>query len=167
MQTCMFTCGLHIRHSVHSFKPFRGHLHEVPKLPIILTIYIFTDFIIIFLTINPNPHCQLSLWEETGEPGQNPRLSPGCWQTLPTCDQMVDTGLEAMTSVVGGRRVDDLCLLLELYRKMFLSLRRESDPHYSDLRWDARNIEHALITIFRIQDICDIVIWACSIFLEH
>ena len=32
-------------------------------------------FFIIFLTINPNPPCQLSLWEETGEPGENPRLS--------------------------------------------------------------------------------------------
>ena len=40
-----------------------------------LTKHILTDFLIIFLTINPNQPCQLSLWEETGEPGENPRLS--------------------------------------------------------------------------------------------
>ena len=57
--------------------------------------------------IYSNPPCQLSLWEETEEPGENPRLSVECWQTLPTCDQMFDTGLEPMTSVVGGRRLDD------------------------------------------------------------
>ena len=28
------------------------------------------------------------------------------------------------------------------------------------------NIEHAQITIFRIPNICDIAIWACSFFLE-
>ena len=44
-------------------------------------------FLIIFLTINPNPPCQLSLWEETGEPRENPRLSA-------ECDQMLDTGIE-------------------------------------------------------------------------
>jgi hypothetical protein len=25
--------------------------------------------------VYPNPPCQLSLWEETGAPGENPRLS--------------------------------------------------------------------------------------------
>ena len=44
----------------------------------VLDIYIYTDFLIIFLTINPNPDCQLFLWEETGEPGENPRLSAEC-----------------------------------------------------------------------------------------
>ena len=34
-------------------------------------INIFTDFLI-FLTINPNPPCQLSQLKETGEPGENP-----------------------------------------------------------------------------------------------
>ena len=42
----------------------------------------------------------------TGEPGENPRLSGECWRTLPKCDQRFDTGLEPMTSVVGGRRLD-------------------------------------------------------------
>ena len=32
-----------------------------------LTIYIYRFYPLIFLTINPNPPCQLSLWEETGE----------------------------------------------------------------------------------------------------
>ena len=45
-----------------------------------------------------------SLWEETGE---NPRLSAEFWRTLPPCDQMFDTGLEPVTTVVGGRRLDD------------------------------------------------------------
>jgi hypothetical protein len=32
--------------------------------------------------IYPNPPCQLSLWEETGAPGENPRLSAERWLTL-------------------------------------------------------------------------------------
>jgi hypothetical protein len=31
---------------------------------------------------NPHPPCQLSLWEETGAPGENPRLSAERWVTL-------------------------------------------------------------------------------------
>jgi hypothetical protein len=31
------------------------------------------------LTYVPNPPCQLSLWEETGVPGENPRLSAERW----------------------------------------------------------------------------------------
>ena len=27
------------------------------------------------MALKPNPLCQLSLWEETGVPGENPRLS--------------------------------------------------------------------------------------------
>ena len=27
------------------------------------------------MALKPNPPCQLSLWEETGVPGENPRLS--------------------------------------------------------------------------------------------
>ena len=57
----------------------------------------------IHIYILAHPPSQLSLWEETGEPGENPRLSVECWQTLPT----LDTGIEPMTSVVGGRRLDD------------------------------------------------------------
>jgi hypothetical protein len=32
--------------------------------------------------VYPNPPCQLSLWEETGAPGENPRLSAERWPTL-------------------------------------------------------------------------------------
>jgi hypothetical protein len=32
--------------------------------------------------VYPNPPCQLSLWEETGAPGENPRLSAERWLTL-------------------------------------------------------------------------------------
>jgi hypothetical protein len=32
--------------------------------------------------VYPNPPCQLSLWEETGAPGENPRLSAERWQPL-------------------------------------------------------------------------------------
>jgi hypothetical protein len=32
--------------------------------------------------VYPNPTCQLSLWEETGAPGENPRLSAERWPTL-------------------------------------------------------------------------------------
>ena len=56
---------------------FSGRLHEEPKLPIILNYLHFTNFIVIaFLTITPfyNSACQLSLWEETGEPRENPRF---------------------------------------------------------------------------------------------
>ena len=31
------------------------------------------------MTLKPNPPCQLSLWEETGLPGENPRLSAERW----------------------------------------------------------------------------------------
>ena len=31
------------------------------------------------MAIKPNPPCQLSLWEETGVPGENPRLSAERW----------------------------------------------------------------------------------------
>ena len=51
---------------------FSGRLHQVTKLPI------FTVFLIMFLTINHYPPCQLSMWEETGEPRENPRLSGKC-----------------------------------------------------------------------------------------
>ena len=69
---------------------------------------VFINFtFIIFLTINPNPLYQLFLLEETGEPGENQRLSVECWQTLPTCDHMFDTEIEPMASVVGGPRLDN------------------------------------------------------------
>jgi hypothetical protein len=32
--------------------------------------------------VYPNPPCQLSLWEETGAPGENPRLLAEHWLTL-------------------------------------------------------------------------------------
>ena len=41
-----------------------------------LTVYIYI-FLIIFLTINPCPPCQLFLWEEAGEPGENPTTFGG------------------------------------------------------------------------------------------
>jgi hypothetical protein len=45
---------------------------------------------------NPNSPCQHSLWEETGAPGENPRLSVECWLTLFT---WVSTArMEPMTS---------------------------------------------------------------------
>ena len=47
----------------------------------------------------------ISRKSQTGEPGENPRLSAECRRTLPTCDQMFDAGLEPITSVVGGRRL--------------------------------------------------------------
>jgi hypothetical protein len=34
--------------------------------------------------VYPNPPCQLSLWGETGAPGENPRLSAEHWPTLLT-----------------------------------------------------------------------------------
>ena len=43
------------------------------------------------LLILTHPVDQLSLWEEIGEPGENPRLSAECWRTLPMCDQIFDT----------------------------------------------------------------------------
>ena len=42
------------------------------NLSIVLNYLYLQFFLIIFLTNNPNPPCQLSLWEE---PGENPRLS--------------------------------------------------------------------------------------------
>ena len=31
------------------------------------------------MRVLPIPRCQLSLWEEIGAPGENPRLSAECW----------------------------------------------------------------------------------------
>ena len=31
------------------------------------------------MALKPNPPCQLSLWKETGVPGENPRLSAERW----------------------------------------------------------------------------------------
>ena len=67
---------------------FSYRLHQVlrlPKLPTKLskTIYFYNNCDITFLTMfYPNPPCQLSLWEETRAPGENPRLSAERWQTL-------------------------------------------------------------------------------------
>jgi hypothetical protein len=42
-----------------------------------LDYFIFTTIVILLseLQVYPNPPCQLSLWEETGAPGENVRLS--------------------------------------------------------------------------------------------
>ena len=48
------------------------------NLPIISNYLYLQFFHIIFLTINSNPPWQLTLWEEAGEPGENPRLSAEC-----------------------------------------------------------------------------------------
>jgi hypothetical protein len=47
-----------------------------------LRLFIFTTIVILLNCVYPNPPCQLSLWEETGAPGENPRLSAECWRTL-------------------------------------------------------------------------------------
>ena len=68
---------MHTLFSSHSWGLVSGRLHQVPKLPIsFVKLSIFT--------------VELSLREETGEPGENPRLSA-----------------VLTTSVVGGRRLDD------------------------------------------------------------
>ena len=80
---------------------FSGRLHQVPKLSIILD-YLYLQ---IFLTINPNPPCQLFLREETGE---NSRLSRQSVDELfPHAIRCSIPGLELVTSVVGGRRLDN------------------------------------------------------------
>ena len=60
---------------------FSCWLHQVPRLYLLslTTVSIFKVFLIIFKTSNPNPPCQLSSWERTGE---NPRLSAECWQLI-------------------------------------------------------------------------------------
>ena len=50
-----------------------------------LDYFILTTIMILLFLINcvyPNPLCQLSLWEETGAPWENPRLSAERWPTL-------------------------------------------------------------------------------------
>ena len=55
--------------------PQPAAVRPIHILPIILN-YLYLQFFLIFsLTINPNPPCQLSLWEETGE---NQQLSAEC-----------------------------------------------------------------------------------------
>jgi hypothetical protein len=69
---------------------FKFALHQVLRLPNYLLNLSLTESLQqlwhYFLNyVYPNPPCQLSLWEETGVPGENPRLSAECWQTLFTC----------------------------------------------------------------------------------
>ena len=79
-------------------------LHQVPKLPNIIN-YLYLHILsllfskLLILTHPVNFPC--------GRKPENPRLSAECWRTLPFCGQMFDTGLKPMTSVVGGRRLDD------------------------------------------------------------
>ena len=49
---------------------FSGRLHEQS----IFYRHYFPSYSI----LHSNPPCQLSLWEETGEPGENTRLSAEC-----------------------------------------------------------------------------------------
>jgi transposase InsO family protein len=59
-------------------------MHQVLRLPnYILSLDYLQQLWYYFLDcVHPNPPCQLSLWEETGAPGENPRLSAERWQTL-------------------------------------------------------------------------------------
>jgi hypothetical protein len=41
----------------------------------IITLYLYNNCDYFLNCVYPNPPCQLSLWEETGAPGENPRLS--------------------------------------------------------------------------------------------
>ena len=89
---------------------YSGRLHQVPKQPkLSIAIYILQFFSSLFF---PNYLSQptlssLSLWEETGEPGENPRLLEECLNSSHVRSCRFDTGLEPVTSVVGGRRLDD------------------------------------------------------------
>ena len=56
-----------------------------------------------FLTIYPIPPLSTSLSEETGEPGENPRLSAECWPTLTTYDQMFEHKIRTL-DLRGGRQ---------------------------------------------------------------
>jgi hypothetical protein len=66
---------------------FKCTLHQVLRLPnYILSLDYLSLQQLWYYFLNcvyPNPPCQLSLWEETGAPGENPRLSAELrWQTL-------------------------------------------------------------------------------------
>ena len=62
LRTCMFTCGLYIYaiQLAPSNLPVPDYIKYLTYTYYPNYIYIFTDFIIIFLTINPAPPCQLS-----------------------------------------------------------------------------------------------------------
>jgi hypothetical protein len=53
---------------------------------------LLVHIMICHLTYVPNPPCQLSLWEETGVPGENPRLSAERW----LCSFHMRTGFESL-----------------------------------------------------------------------
>jgi hypothetical protein len=56
---------------------------------------------------NPNPPCQHSLLEETGVPGENPRLSAERWQTLFTWVRSENRTHDLRSSTVQGPCSDD------------------------------------------------------------
>ena len=87
-----------IKNSAHSSKGFSVANYIKYRSDVLALLLILTYF----LTTNPYPPCELCLWEETGEPGENPWLSAeyvNIFTTLPTSNQMFATGLEPMTSV--------------------------------------------------------------------
>ena len=62
-----FTCGYMI--SVLLFAS-----HQVLRLPNYIHTYLYNNCDFFLNSVYANPPCQLSLWEETGAPEENPRL---------------------------------------------------------------------------------------------
>ena len=68
--TFMIKCALHVLY-LYLYNYLLTYLLS-------LGYFILTTIMILLFLINcvyRNPPCQLSLWEETGAPGENPRLS--------------------------------------------------------------------------------------------
>jgi hypothetical protein len=74
--------GFSVTGYIRADRGWRGRLWAYKwrfKQPLLL---VHTSLMICPLTYVPNPPCQLSLWEETGVPGENPRLSVERWLLL-------------------------------------------------------------------------------------
>ena len=82
---CMLydTYFLKILYNVHRYTCYSAH--SLRSFSVSDYIKHLSYQLFIYLTINPNPLCQLSLWKETGEPGEI-RCS--------MCDQMLNTGVK-------------------------------------------------------------------------
>jgi hypothetical protein len=78
--SCPMSLEAHVwlrsRRYIHRFKVFRQPITSsiafiaYTCITYLLTLFIFTTMVILLIYVYPNPPCQLSLWEETGAPGE-------------------------------------------------------------------------------------------------
>ena len=79
MPVCVCTKTANLVRKIHpATSRWRGRLWESSSC-VELCIWQILSTLEVYLPLKPNPPCQISLWEETGVPGENLRLSAERW----------------------------------------------------------------------------------------